>query len=230
MSTSIKNIPLSEQPRERLLAYGKEKLSNEELLSILLRTGVQGNSVSDLSKEILSKVEDIKDLKEIRLSTLKSIRGLGSTKAVTVLAALELGRRIYEESLPQNNVRLKTPLDVYRCFNSYIAHEKQENFMVILVDNHRRCISHQILFKGTLNTSLVHPREVFKCALLDTAAGIIVMHNHPSGDSSPSKADDDTTKSLLEAGSIIGIPLLDHIIVGNKSYYSYVEEGRIVHE
>lgn len=230
MATSIKDIPVSELPRERLLAHGKENLSNEELLSILLRTGVSGNTVSDLSKEILSKVDNIKELKDLRFSTLKAIRGLGTAKAVTVLAAIELGRRIYEEDLVQNNVRLKTPVDVYRNFKSYIVHEKQENFMVILVDNHRRHISHQVLFKGTLNTSIVHPREVFKSALLDNAAGIIVMHNHPSGIPTPSSCDDETTKSLLESGSIIGIPLLDHIIVGNNSYYSYVEEGRIVHE
>ena len=230
MSTLLKDIPQSEKPRERLLTNGAENLSNEELLSILLRTGVRGHSVSDLSREILSKIESIKELKDLSLTKFKSIRGLGETKSVTVLAALELGRRVYEQAPPQKKIQIKLPVDVHRYFSKYIVHEHQENFMAIFVDNHRRYISHKIIFKGTLDSSLVHPREVFKLALLNNAAGVIIMHNHPSGVTLPSKADDATTTAIAETGNTIGIPLLDHLIVGESDYYSYVEEGRMTHE
>ncbi len=230
MTTLLKDIPKSELPRERLIASGAENLSNEELLSIILRTGVQGNSVADLSREILSKVEDIHDLKNVRLKTLSSIRGLGTAKSVTVLAALELGRRVYEKNIPDEKLLLKMPVDVYRYFSKYIIDQKQENFLAIFVDVHRRYISHEILFKGTLNASLIHPREVFKTALLENAAGIIVMHNHPSGSIYPSPADDETTAILVNAGLMIDIPILDHLIVTKGDYYSYSEEGRFAHE
>ena len=226
----LKDIPKSEKPRERLLAYGSTSLSNEELLSILLRTGVQGRSVCELSREILSKIESIKSLRDIPLSTLKSIKGLGETKSITILAALELGRRVYDEEEPHKKLQITQPVDAYRYFSKYIVRDKQENFMAIFVDKHRHYLSHKIIFKGTLDAAIVHPREVFKHALLENAAGIIVMHNHPSGIATPSTSDDDTTRSLVEVGSNLGIPLLDHLIVAENNYFSYVEEGRLVHE
>lgn len=227
MSIKFKDIPASEMPRERLLTYGVENLSNEELLSILLRTGVQGNSVSDLSKEILTKISDIRELKDMNLTALRSIRGLGTTKSVTILAALELGKRVYEDNVPHKRLVLRTPTDLFRYFAKYIIDEKQENFLAVFLDNHRQYITHKIIFKGTLTASLVHPREVFKMALLENASGVVVMHNHPSGVLRPSKADDETTGLLVEAGNTLDIVLLDHLIVGNKDYYSYVEEGRL---
>lgn len=230
MTTLLKSIPKSELPRERLVSYGAENLSNEELLSILLRTGIEGHPVSDLSREILSKIDSIQDLKDMSLSTLKSIKGLGLTKSITVLAALELGRRVYEENLHKDNIRIKVPIDAYRYFSHLIAKEKQENFLAIFVDHGKKYISHKLLFKGTLNSSLIHPREVFKSALLENAAGVIVMHNHPSGEIIPSSADDEATRGLVEAGNVMGITLLDHLVVGKDDYYSYAEEGRIAYE
>ncbi len=227
MSTKFKEIPKSEMPRERLVTYGVKNLSNEELLSILLRTGVHGNSVSDLSKEILCKIKDIHHLKDINLNTLKSIRGLGLTKSVTILAALELGKRVYESDVPHAKLSIVTPIDSFRYFAKYIIDDKQENLLAIFVDQHRQYLTHKIIFKGTLTSSIVHPREIFKMALLENAAGVIVMHNHPSGVLRPSKADDATTQLLIEAGSTLDIRLLDHVIVGNHDYYSYVEEGRL---
>lgn len=217
-------------PRERCLANGIESLSNEELLSILLRTGTKGQSVNELSREILSKIDNLNDLKDVRLSTLKSIKGLGTAKSVTVLAALELGNRIHSEPLIKEKMKISNPIDAYRLFKKYIEDEKQENFLAVFVDNHKRYISHELIFKGTLNASLVSPREVFKMALLDGASGIIVMHNHPSGIATPSNADDETTARLVEVGNALGIPLLDHLIVGCENYYSYLEEGRLLHE
>lgn len=230
MSTLLKDIPKSELPRERCLANGIESLSNEELLSILLRTGTKGQSVNELSREILSKIDNLNDLKDVRLSTLKSIKGLGTAKSVTVLAALELGKRIHSEPLVREKMKISNPVDAYRLFKKYIEDEKQENFLAIFLDNHKRYISHELIFKGTLNASLVSPREVFKMALLDDASGIIVLHNHPSGIATPSNADDETTARLVEVGNALGIPLLDHLIVGCENYYSYLEEGRLLHE
>lgn len=230
MSTLLKDIPKSELPRERCMTFGTENLSNEELLSILIRTGTKGKSASDLSKEILGKVADVSDLKDMRLSTFRTIKGLGTAKSISVLAALELGKRVYASNELKDKIKISNPIDAYRLFKKYIENEKQENFLVVFLDNHKRYISHEIIFKGTIDSSLVSPREVFKIALLENAAGVIVMHNHPSGLSFPSKADDETTNALVLAGNTIGIPLLDHLIIGQKNYYSYLEEGRLLHE
>lgn len=226
MPTLLKDIPKSELPRERLLVNGPESLSNEELLSILLRTGVRGNSVNDLSRQILSKIDSINDLKYMDIATLKSIRGLKDAKSVTVLAALELGKRVYDREVMKKRPRVMCPVDIYRYFAKYILDEKQENFMVVFLDNANRYITHKILFKGTLNSSLVSHREVFKMALLNDAAAIILMHNHPSGSVQPSLADDKTTALLVEVGNTMGIQVIDHMIVGGNEYYSYQEEGR----
>lgn len=230
MSTLLKDIPKSELPRERCMTFGTENLSNEELLSILIRTGTKGKSASDLSKEILGKVADVSGLKDMRLSTFRTIKGLGTAKSISVLAALELGKRVYASNELKDKIKISNPIDAYRLFKKYIENEKQENFLVVFLDNHKRYISHEIIFKGTIDSSLVSPREVFKIALLENAAGVIVMHNHPSGLSFPSKADDETTNALVLAGNTIGIPLLDHLIIGQKNYYSYLEEGRLLHE
>lgn len=230
MSTLLKDIPKSELPRERCMTFGTENLSNEELLSILIRTGTKGKSASDLSKEILGKVADVSGLKDMRLSTFRTIKGLGTAKSISVLAALELGKRVYASNGLKDKIKISNPIDAYRLFKKYIENEKQENFLVVFLDNHKRYISHEIIFKGTIDSSLVSPREVFKIALLENAAGVIVMHNHPSGLSFPSKADDETTNALVLAGNTIGIPLLDHLIIGQKNYYSYLEEGRLLHE
>lgn len=212
------------------MTFGTENLSNEELLSILIRTGTKGKSASDLSKEILGKVADVSGLKDMRLSTFRTIKGLGTAKSISVLAALELGKRVYASNELKDKIKISNPIDAYRLFKKYIENEKQENFLVVFLDNHKRYISHEIIFKGTIDSSLVSPREVFKIALLENAAGVIVMHNHPSGLSFPSKADDETTNALVLAGNTIGIPLLDHLIIGQKNYYSYLEEGRLLHE
>ena len=161
------------------------------------------------------------------MNTLKSVRGLGLTKSVTILAALELGKRVYESDVPHAKLSIVTPIDSFRYFAKYIIDDKQENLLAIFVDQHRQYLTHKIIFKGTLTSSIVHPREIFKMALLENAAGVIVMHNHPSGVLRPSKADDATTQLLIEAGSTLDIRLLDHVIVGNHDYYSYVEEGRL---
>lgn len=230
MSTALKELPQSERPRERLLKYGAMNLANDELLAIILRTGSKGNSVKSLSNEILASYGDIHNLKLITTNKLKDIKGLGTVKAVTLQAALELGRRVYEDDDVREKVTVRNSLDVYRYFAHYIKDEKQENFLVVYLDTQKQYIAHKILFKGTLDSSVVHPREVFKTALLESASSIVLLHNHPSGVLVPSRSDDESTMAIVEAGNIIGIQVLDHLIVGSKDYYSYLEKGRLKYE
>lgn len=230
MSVLIKDLPKEDMPRERLLKYGKENLSNEELIAIILRTGTKNKSSKDLANSILKKINSIEELRSININDLKKIKGLGDTKIITLLAALELGKRVYENDLIIDKLQINNSVDIYRYFSKYIIDEKQENFMVIYLDNHKQYISHKILFKGTINKSIVSPREVFKEAFLCDASAIVIMHNHPSGIVMPSKSDDETTNEILNAGNAFGIPLLDHLIVGNGDYYSYLEEGNLKYE
>lgn len=230
MSTLLKDLPKEDRPRERLLAKGPENLSNEELLSILFRTGAKGEAVSSISKELLKHYSEITELRRVTHTQLKKIRGLGPAKSATLLAAIELGSRISAKENIKERVKINNSIDAYRYFARYICDSKQENFMAIYLDSKKRYITHKIIFKGTLDSSLVHPREVFKEALLESAQALIVMHNHPSGNVTSSLADDEVTRALVSVGNIMGIKLLDHLIVSPESYYSYLEEGKIAYE
>ena len=219
----LKDLPNEEKPRERLFKYGVNNISNEDLISILIRTGSKNENVKELSNKILSKIKNINSLSELSIRELTSIKGVGSAKALTILAAIELGKRVsnlqIEEKLVINNTDI-----VHNYFSSLIANEKQENFLVILVDNKKRLIEFKNMFKGTDNTALISPKEVFNYAIKERASGIIVMHNHPSGIINPSNADIELTNNLIMAGKIIGIPLLDHIITNGVNYYSFFND------
>lgn len=230
MNISLKELPVEDLPRERLIRLGAQNLSNEELLAILLRTGTKNISVKSLALQLLSKVESITELKDLSFQNISSIKGMGIAKSTNILAALELGRRVYEERIPVKAMPIKNSLEAYRHFGKEIENSTQENFLVIYMDNQHRYISSKIIFKGTINQSIVHPREVFKEALRENSNSIIVMHNHPSGVLTPSKADDKVTMQLVEAGNMIGVQLIDHLIVGRGNYYSYIEEGRLRYE
>lgn len=213
----------SERPRERLVKYGPSSLSNEEILAIVLKTGCKEYSVMDLSKIILKNYNNIEDLRNIKINTLIKIKGVGRVKAISLIAALELGKRVYYEK-EKVNVILNNSSKIYDYFKDLVINEKQENFYAIYLDSKSKLISYKLLFKGTINYSCVHPREVFKYAVLESAYSIIIFHNHPSGDVTPSFEDKKTTKVLQEAGNIIGIPVVDHLIFGNNKYYSFYEE------
>lgn len=230
MNVLLKDLPKSDLPRERLVKYGVSALSNEELITILLRTGTKNVSAKTLASNILAYTKDISDLKNITLRELNKIKGMGTAKSTNVLAALELGRRVYEEYRIEDKIKITNAIDAYRYFSKLIEEDTQENFMVIYLDNQSQYISHKLLFKGTLNQSIVHPREIIKEALLINSNKLILMHNHPSGINTPSHSDDEVTKSIIEAGYIFSIKVLDHIIVGKNDYYSYQEEGRIKYE
>lgn len=224
----IKDIPLLERPRERLIKYGKENLSNEELLSIILKTGNSKLSVKDISNELLKKIERIENLKDITLNKLKEIKGIGDAQALSILSIVELGKRIYIDNSSNNKIILKTPSQIYDYIKSELIFKNQEYFYCLYVNTKKELIERKLLFMGTVNKSIVHPREVFKHAYLCSASGIICVHNHPSGDVSPSIEDINLTNNLVDIGCVNGIPIVDHIIVGKDNYYSFYENGKII--
>lgn len=221
-NTMIKDIPIFERPRERLLKYGVDKLSNEELLSIIIKTGSKNISVKDLSNLILKELKDIRELKNITYNKLTKIKGIGKVKAIELLASLELGKRVYYQT-NKEKIKLNNTKKVFEYFKDIFIDEKQENFYALYLDSKSNLISYKLLFKGTINSSTVHPREIFKNAFLESAYSIIVMHNHPSGDTTPSKQDEETTISLMQIGKLMAIPVVDHIIIGSESYFSFYE-------
>lgn len=222
-NTLIKDIPIKERPRERFKLYGKENVSNEELLSIILNTGVKNKSVKELSNSILSKMNDISDLKNMTLNNLKKINGIGEAKAIKILAAIELGKRVYYMN-NTHNIKMDSPDKIYEYIKGEVEGLEQEHFYALYLDSKKNLIDKKLLFIGTLNKSIVHPREIFKYAYLLSASSIICVHNHPSGDTIPSKEDLNLTKALVEIGKMQGINIIDHIIIG-KNYYSLYQNG-----
>lgn len=224
---NFKELPNTEKPRERLVNKGKENLSNEELLSIILKTGTKDKSVKEVSYELLNLVKDIRNLKDVSINTLTNIKGIGKVKAIELLAVIELGKRIYEEVNDNDLISCTSPVNIINYFNYLFKDKKQEEFYVIFLDNKKKYISKKLLFVGSINYSIVHPREIFKEAYLYSASSIICIHNHPSGDPYPSKEDDNITIKIKEIGLIHGISLIDHIIIGKNNYYSYYENKKI---
>ena len=218
----IKDMLISDRPRERAIKYGISSLSNEELVSIILKSGTRNYSVKDLSNDLLSKVKSISELKNFTVSSLSKISGIGKVKAITLLASLELGKRVYYLQ-DKSNIKLNNSKKIYEYFKDLFIDENQENFYAIYLDTKSNLISYKLLFKGTLNTSCVHPREIFKYAFLDSAYSIVIIHNHPSGDATPSNEDRELTSNLMNIGIIMSIPIVDHIIIGKNEYFSFYE-------
>lgn len=221
----FKKIPSSDRPRERLLNNGSESLSNEELISIILRTGTKNMSVKEVSLKLLEELGNIEKLKDISINSLMKIEGIGRTKAIEIKAALELGKRVYMRNDILDNVLLNSADLIYEYFKNILSDKKQEYFYCVYLDNKGKYIDKKCLFIGTINSSIVHPREVFKEAYLNSASSFICIHNHPSGDVNPSKEDKYLTNRLNELGVIHGIKLLDHIIIGKNSYFSFFDNN-----
>ena len=222
----FKSIPDSDKPRERLYNYGSEYLSNEELISIILKTGSKNYSVKEVALKLLETVGSIDKLKDIGISTLTNIEGIGRVKAIELKAAIELGRRVYS-SKNDDKIKLNNAISIYDYFKDVLGDKKQEYFYCVYLDTKGNYLGKKCLFIGTINNSLVHPREIFKEAYLLSANGIICVHNHPSGDVSPSKEDILLTIKIKEIGIIHGINLIDHVIIGDNSYYSFYDNGKI---
>ena len=224
MGLLIKELSNNEKPRERLKNYGVNSLSNEELISIILRTGTKSLSVKDLSQNILKEINDLKD---ITINKLLEIKGIGEVKAITLIASIELGRRVYNKEIIKDKIKLTNVNAVYNLFKDYFYNLKQEQFIVIYLDTKKKLIDYKLLFIGTIDQSTVHPREIFKNAYLLSASCIICLHNHPSGNSNPSNEDIILTTKLLEISKLMLIPLLDHLIIGTNEYYSFLENNQL---
>lgn len=223
----LRDLPNEEKPRERLIKYGKENISNDELIEIILKSGTRKYGLKEISHNILSSVNNINELKNIEINTLAKIDGVGMIKAIELVAAIELGRRIYLEDNYNELVYLTDPDSIIKYFHNLFNGVKQELFYVIYLDNQKKYIDKKLLFKGTVNYSLVHPREIFKEAYMLSASGIICIHNHPSGNSSPSSNDIELTKRIKDIGILHGINLIDHIIIGNGNYYSFYQDNNL---
>lgn len=223
-SLMIRDFPQDERPRERFIQNGPESLSNHELLALMLRTGTKEESVLQLSNRLLTHFEGLRLLKDATLDEMTSIKGIGMAKAIQVLAAVEIGRRISSLSYDDRFV-IRSPEDGAKYVMNDMRFLSQEHFVCLYLNTKNQVLHKQTIFIGSLNASIVHPREVFKEAFRRSAASIICIHNHPSGDPAPSREDIEVTKRLAECGKIIGIDVLDHLIIGENKYVSLKEKG-----
>ena len=224
----FKDIPNEERPRERLLLYGANCLSNEELLMIFLKTGTRGKSVKELAMEVLSVAGGMEGFRYLTLQKLKKIEGVGMVKGIEILALVEFSKRINASVSEREFVSFTEPRVIVSYFNDLYRNEKQELFYCVYLDQKKKFISKKKLFVGTISSSLVHPREIFKEAYMVSASFIICIHNHPSGDPSPSQEDILVTSKLKELGELHAIYLVDHLVIGHDCYYSFFENHCIL--
>jgi DNA repair protein RadC len=222
----ITRWPAKERPRERLLQQGSQHLSEAELLGILIGKGMRRKTAVDLARELLDRFESLQNLFSRSPSELKKVKGIGPAKAAVLCAAFELARRI--QSNPKGDkASFRRASDVAGHYLPLMRDFRKEIFTVLLLNRANRLIKEVIISEGTLDASIVHPRDVFRDALLEPAAGIILMHNHPSGNPSPSEEDLRITKQLVDAGRLLGIKVYDHIILAGGNYRSFADEGLI---
>lgn len=222
----IKDVPEEDRPRERLLSLGAKHLSNQELLAILLGSGTREESVMTLANRVLMHFEGLNLLTDATIEELVAIKGIGNAKGVLLLSAIELGKRM-NQYRPNEKYTIRSPDDGANYVMEEMRTLKQEHFVVLFLNTKNQVIHRQTIFIGSLNASIVHPREVFREAVKRSAASIIVAHNHPSGDPAPSQEDIHVTKRLTECGKMIGIELLDHLIIGDRKFVSLKEKGYV---
>lgn len=223
-SLMIRDVHIADRPRERLIRQGAESLSNQELLAILLRTGTKQESVLHLANRVLGFFEQIQELKNATMEEMMTVKGIGQAKAVQLLAAVELGKRLSQQKTNEK-FTIRSPKDAAIYLMPEMASLTQEHFVTLFLNVKNQILHKQTIFIGSLNASIVHPREIFREAVKRSAASIICAHNHPSGNPSPSTEDIDVTKRLMEAGRLMGIELLDHVIIGDHQFISLKEKG-----
>jgi DNA repair protein RadC len=225
-SLLIRDFPNDERPRERFMKQGPKSLANHELLAILIQTGSKNESVLTLANKLLVHFDGLRLLKDASLDELKEMKGIGTAKAIQLMAAIELGRRVSNLEFTDRYC-IRSPEDAAKYMMNEMRFLTQEHFVCLYLNTKNQVMHKQVIFIGSLNASIVHPREVYKEAFRRSAASIICLHNHPSGDPSPSREDIEVTKRLVECGKIIGIDLLDHIIIGENKFISLKEKGYV---
>jgi len=223
---SIKNWPEEERPRERLLKLGADNLSNAQLLAIILRTGGGGKSAIDLAMEMLDSFKNLKGIDNASIKEFALLKGVGVAKAAQIKAAFELGRRLFREPDTKGPV-FSSSHDVYSYYHPLIKDLKKEVLFCVMLDAKNRIFRDCRISEGTLTNSLIHPREAFRNAIRESAASVIFVHNHPSGDPTPSREDISITERLVHTGEIVGIKVLDHIIIGHSKHVSLMDNGYI---
>jgi len=224
-SFTLHDLPKEERPRERLVKFGEQMLSVQELIQLILGRGIAGESVVMTAQKLLTQFGSIQKLSEASITELSAIRGIGLAKAAQIKAAFEIGRRLSIQIPSYKSKELINPENVYKLIKSKIRDYNKEHFYLIVLNSRNWSVAEVSI--GTLNANLVHPREVFSEAIKNKAASVILVHNHPSGDTEPSEDDLIITKRLVEAGKIMGIDVLDHIIITKKGFYSFKEKGLI---
>ena len=221
----MKELPPADRPREKMINNGAAVLTDSELLAILIGSGTKEKSALDIARDLTAEGGMLRNLATARdVKELAKMKGFGLAKAATIIAALELGRRVALAE-PQSRDSITSPEDGVALLMPRLRYETKEHFLVVLLNSKNKVLQIEQISEGSLNSSVVHPREVFMPAVLHHAAAILAAHNHPSGDPTPSKEDKDLTKTLAEAGKYMGIPVLDHIIIGDASYFSFKEHS-----
>lgn len=224
MTYSIQQLPKEERPRERLMHFGAESLSIAELIAIILGSGNKNRPILQLAHEIIARFGGLRQLAEATVAELTEIQGIGEAKAIQLKAAFNLGVRASRQPI-QARYRIEHPSHAYQLLKHELEHETREFFIAILQDTKGYVICHEVISIGSLSQTLVHPREVFYPAIRHKASHLIVAHNHPSGDPSPSPQDLELTRVLVETGRLLGIPLQDHLIIGGQHYVSLRQQG-----
>lgn len=214
-------MEVEQRPREKALRYGLESLSDLELVALILQSGNKNRSVFEIASDVLKESEGLSELMTMHVNTLMQIQGIREVKALQLLASVELSKRVIKSKV--YHAPILKPEDVIEWFKFEYGTMSQECFIALYLDTKSKLISHRVLFKGTLNESVVHPREVFKEAFLQNANSVLIAHNHPSGDCTPSKADFEVTYKMVHVAMTMGVNLIDHIIVGQNQYYSFKE-------
>jgi DNA repair protein RadC len=225
-SFTVRDLPRQERPRERLQKFGAEALSAQELLALIIGRGIPNKSVMNIAQELLAKFGNVKAISQATIEELSQIKGIGLAKAAQIRACFELGKR--EDLEPElKNFDIKDPEAVVKAIRASIKDKAKEHFKLVLLNPRNKIIGISTISIGTLNASLVHPREVFKDAITHSAASVVLAHNHPSGDPDPSEDDLKITKKLADSGKILGIEVLDHIVIGRNNFCSFKERGLI---
>lgn len=224
---TVKDLPLDDRPREKLLLRGAQNLSDAELVAILLRTGKKGKSVLEIAREMINADGNLAMLATRTVDSLKKIDGIGNDKAATLAAAFEISRRILSKTKWFSQQKISSPQDIADIFVPLLRDDVKEKFIVVCLNSANRIIKHEIISVGNLNSSVVHPREIFKVAIDNSSASIILIHNHPSGNPEPSNEDIQITKKVVESGKILDIPVFDHLIIAGETYTSFVEKRLI---